>query len=56
MDFEEVLADIIKRDEADSKRDAAPLRPAEDAFMLDSSHMTTEEVVSTICDLARSKG
>ena len=56
VDFEEVLADIIKRDEADSKRDAAPLRPAEDAFMLDSSHMTTEEVVSTICDLARSKG
>lgn len=51
--FEEILADIIRRDEADSTREISPLRQAEDATLVDSSDMTIEEVVKTICDMAR---
>lgn len=36
-DFEAVLADILRRDERDSSRSAAPLRAAEDAVTLDTS-------------------
>ena len=46
--YEEVLADVIRRDEQDSTREVDPLRPAEDAQMLDSSEMTQEQVVSDI--------
>lgn len=52
-DFEEVLADIIRRDEYDSSRAASPLVAADDAVLVDSSDMTMEEVVACICDLAR---
>ena len=51
----EVLDDIIRRDELDSSRDTAPLRPAEDAVLLDSSSMHVEEVIGSICGLARAR-
>ena len=54
-DFEEVLADIIRRDEYDSSRAASPLRPADDAVHIDSSDMTIEEVIAQICDLVRER-
>ena len=54
-DFDEVLADIIKRDEADSSRATSPLKPADDAIHVDSSDMTQEEVVDKICELARER-
>ncbi len=44
--YEQVLADIIKRDEQDSKRDIAPLKPAEDAVILDTSDLGIEDVVN----------
>ncbi len=37
--FEEVLADVKRRDEQDGSRAAAPLRQAEDAVLLDTSDM-----------------
>lgn len=43
--YSEVLEDIIKRDEQDSNRDIAPLKPAEDAFIIDTSHLNIEQVV-----------
>jgi cytidylate kinase len=46
--FEEVLADQRRRDEADSTRAVAPLRPAEDAVELDSSDLTLDQVVDWI--------
>ena len=46
--YEQVLADVIRRDEQDSTREVDPLRPAEDAQMLDSSEMTQEQVVEDI--------
>lgn len=50
-DFDEVLADLRRRDEADSSRAASPLRMADDAFPLDSTAYTMEEVVEKICSL-----
>lgn len=52
-DFESVLADINRRDEFDSNRGTSPLRAADDAVMLDTSDMTIEEVVESICELAK---
>ena len=49
VDYEEVLADIIRRDQADSTRAVSPLRQAEDAYLLDSSDSTIDQVVETIC-------
>ena len=46
--FQEVLADLQRRDEADSTRAVAPLRPAKDAVTLDSSGMSLQQVVDWI--------
>lgn len=40
--------DIEERDRRDSERSVAPLRPAEDARLLDSSNLTIDEVTRTI--------
>lgn len=42
----DVLADIRARDERDSGRDAAPLRQADDAILLDTSAMTVDEAIA----------
>ncbi|MCP5492407.1 MAG: (d)CMP kinase [Chlamydiales bacterium] len=47
-DFEQIKSDILIRDATDSNRDIAPLRCAEDAYRLDTSDMSIEEVVDTI--------
>jgi CMP/dCMP kinase len=38
-DEQEVLADLLRRDERDSRRAAAPLEPARDAHLLDTTHL-----------------
>lgn len=48
-DFDEIARDIKERDERDMNRATAPLRKVDDAHLVDSSHMTIEEVVSAIC-------
>ena len=45
--------DIEDRDRRDSERSVAPLRPADDARLLDSSNLTIEEVTQTILDWAQ---
>ncbi|ACV22004.1 Cytidylate kinase [Slackia heliotrinireducens] len=52
VDFEEVLADIIRRDELDSSRATAPLVQADDAVLVDSSDKTINEVIDAICAMA----
>lgn len=49
--LEEIARDIAERDERDSTREIAPLKQAEDAVLVDSSHMTIEEVVAAIVKL-----
>lgn len=46
-----ILEDIQARDKADSSREVAPLKPAADAHLIDSSHMTLDEVVDAIISL-----
>ena len=41
--MEEILENVISRDKADMTRDISPLRQAEDAVVLDNSHMSVEE-------------
>ena len=46
--FEEVLRDIQQRDYQDSHREVAPLKPAEDAEILDTSDLTLEESIDAV--------
>ncbi len=53
ISFETVLAQLKERDSRDSGRDIAPLKPAEDAHLLDTSNLSIErafEVAITLCD------
>ena len=48
----EALVDAMaRRDHADSSREASPLRPADDAVTIDTTHMTVAEVVARVLDL-----
>jgi cytidylate kinase len=51
-DFDAVLADVERRDAADSSRTVSPLRPAEDATLLDTGDMTIDEVLAELGRLA----
>ena len=53
--FEEVLEDMKKRDAQDAGRETAPLVPADDAVMLDTSNMSFEESVDAVCRLITEK-
>jgi len=49
-DAQEILAQIEKRDHDDSARALAPLKPATDAIIIDSSTMTIDQVVQHMLD------
>ncbi|MBQ1252424.1 MAG: (d)CMP kinase [Firmicutes bacterium] len=51
MTEEDVINDLIRRDEMDSTRELNPLRQAEDAILLDSTFLTIEEVSEKIIEL-----
>jgi len=53
--FESVLEDLRERDERDEKRAVAPLRPADDAYIIDSSKLDASEVFKTSSDLVLKK-
>ena len=53
-DYGQILSQIRSRDEADSTRAIAPLRPAEDAVILDSTSLGLEAVVEHVLELIRS--
>ncbi len=48
---QKILADLKRRDDYDSSRATSPLKPADDAYILDSSDMTFDQVVDKICSL-----
>jgi cytidylate kinase len=54
VDYDELLAQIRARDEADSTRAIAPLRPAEDAVILDSTSLDMDAVIRHVLDLVES--
>ncbi|MFI3241598.1 MAG: (d)CMP kinase [Alphaproteobacteria bacterium] len=47
--YEKVFEDMKQRDERDANRDTAPLKPAEDAHILDTSDMDINEVMKKAC-------
>lgn len=49
--YDEVLADVNDRDYRDTHRAESPLRQAEDAVVVDNSHMSREEQMEVIIDL-----
>ena len=53
--FNKVLADIVDRDERDTSRATAPLKPAVDAVEIDTTAMTINEVVDYILSLAKER-
>ncbi|MCT1683869.1 (d)CMP kinase [Corynebacterium appendicis] len=50
-DYDTVLADVIRRDELDSSRATSPLRPADDAKIIDTSEMDKDEVLGALISL-----
>ncbi len=50
-DYDKVLNDIIERDKNDSTRKTAPLKPAPDAILIDTSGMTLNEVVDKLLNI-----
>jgi len=46
--LDEVQAGLSRRDEVDSNRDLSPLRPAQDAIIIDTTALTPEEILRTI--------
>jgi len=51
-----ILEDIQARDDRDMNRAVAPLKPAADAVILDTTTMSIEEVLAAVMDEARHKG
>lgn len=53
VDINVIEDEIIKRDEADMNREISPLKQAKDAYYLDSSDMSIDEVVSKILSMVK---
>jgi CMP/dCMP kinase len=51
----DVEKDIKRRDNNDSARDLAPLRPAEDAVIIDSTHLSAQDVVDRMLNVIEKK-
>lgn len=54
--FEDTLRDVQARDEQDTRRQAAPLKQAPDALLVDSSDLTVDEAVARIVERVRGVG
>lgn len=52
-DYDEILRKVIERDRIDSTRAVAPLRPADDAVIIDSDKMDVEQVFSKVMELCK---
>jgi CMP/dCMP kinase len=55
VDYTEILQDLVRRDRLDSERAHSPLRPADDALVLDTSALPLNEVVARIVALAQGR-
>lgn len=53
--YEDVLTDIRARDERDSTREAAPLRQAEDADLLDTTDLSVDEAIAEAIRLVQAR-
>ena len=53
--FDEIEKDIIERDRRDMTREESPLKKAEDAIEVDTSDMSSEQVIATIIRICEEK-
>jgi cytidylate kinase len=53
--YDEVLADIHARDERDSTREVAPLKPASDAILLDTSELDVQQSIAEAIRLVEAR-
>lgn len=53
VDFDTVLADVVRRDELDSSRVTSPLRPADNAVIVDTSELDRDAVQQRLIDLVK---
>lgn len=53
--YEDVLAEMKERDYNDSHRDVAPLKPADDSVIIDTSDMTLEESIQSVINTVKEK-
>lgn len=51
--YDEVLADVLARDERDATRATAPTVMADDAIMIDTSELTADEVLKAVLDVVK---
>lgn len=47
--YEDIYNDLLMRDHRDSTREVAPLKPAEDSVLVDTSDLNFEEAVNAVC-------
>jgi cytidylate kinase len=52
-DYNEILAKMIERDRIDSTRAVAPLRPAEDAVIIDTDQLDAGQVLARLMELCK---
>jgi cytidylate kinase len=55
VDHEQTLREIRERDERDASRDVAPMKPADDAVLIDSSTQTIEQVVENLARIVEAR-
>ena len=55
VDLDEVIDNLIQRDKIDTSRQESPLKQAEDALVIDTTHITIDEQVDEVVRLAFSK-
>lgn len=53
--YEEILADVIRRDEQDMNRPIAPLKQADDAILLDSTALSFAETVEKVKEIIKER-
>lgn len=53
--YEEVLAQTKERDIRDTTRSSAPLKPADDAIVIDTSDMAIDDVFDMVCNILENK-
>jgi len=56
VNFEEILKEVLNRDEQDSKRELAPLKKAEEAIEIDTSGLDIDQVVEKIIEKIAEQG
>ena len=55
VEYKDVLEDLIQRDYNDSHREIAPLKPAEDGVILDTTDLNLEESINAIIEIIKEK-